>query len=144
MKNITYKMVQWSTPEELHQECNNWLSHLAFIMDEQRFLNELITKYTIPLISAKTYTTSLSIVRNLGKEEKELKELISRVKKHTNTIEKLLDFHSDSREKETYKETHYYLKTTVFTYTENYRKTKAALFDKIKEFMKNEPTKKIT
>jgi len=143
MKNITYKIVQWSTPEELHEACVDWLSQLEFIKDEQRFLDELITNYTIPLISASSYDASLTVVGNLLKEENELTELIERVKKHINTIEILLDEHNDPREKLAFKETHYYLKTTMLSYTTKYRKTKSALFNEIKEIMKEQPPKKL-
>lgn len=136
MKNITYKIIQWSTPEELHEECVLWLSQLEFIRDEQLFLNELITDYTIPLIASKVYDTSLPIVSSLLKEEKSLKDLIDRVKDHRNMVEKLFDTQSDPRIKKAYEEAHYYLKLDVNRYTSTYRETKTSLFDELKKIMK--------
>ncbi|WP_432410120.1 hypothetical protein [Rasiella sp. SM2506] len=142
MKNITYKIVQWSTPEELHEECMDWLSQLEFIKDEQRFLDELITKYTIPLISLEGDDTSLPIVVKLLKDETALHLLITRVQSHNNTFEKILETHIDKREKEGYKETHYHNKIAVFKYIREYQKMKSTLFKKIKEIMKKEHHKK--
>lgn len=73
----------------------DWISQLEFIKDEQRFLNELITNYTIPLISAKAYDTSKLTIGNLLKEQKELDVLIARVQDHNNTFEKLLEINND-------------------------------------------------
>lgn len=142
MKNITYKIVQWSTPEELHEECMDWLSQLEFIRDEQRFLDEFISKYTIPLISLEGDNTSLPIVVKLLNDEKELNSLMDRVRSHNNTFEKLLETHIDVREKDAYKETHYYIKIAVFKYTADYRNMKSTLFKKIKEIMKKEHPEK--
>ena len=138
MKNITYKIVQWSTPEELHTECMEWASQLKFIKDEQRFLDRLIKEYTLSLISEETYNDSLKLVGELNTEEKELSKLLKRVKDHTNTFEILLDNTADERKGVAYKEIHYYLKVDVFTYAKKYRETKTALFKKIKKLMKSE------
>lgn len=143
MKNITYKMVQWSTPQELHEESMDWLSQLNFIKDEQQFLDKLIREYTIPLISAEVYSRSLSIVGDLAKEEKALETLIYNVQDHFNKTDLLLLQHVDSRNQVAYKETHYYLKVEVFKYTENYRATKTALFKEIKKIMKKNTIKNI-
>jgi hypothetical protein len=141
MKNITYKIVQWSTPEELHAECLEWVSQLKFIRDEQRFLDELIKKYTISLILKDVYEDFLKLVGELKTEEKELAKLLKRVKEHKNNIEVLLDRTIDEREGAAYKEIHYYLKVEVYSYNQKYRKIKSKLFKKIKEFMKRERRK---
>tara|TARA_R100000935_G_scaffold15425_2_gene30799 strand:+ start:24927 stop:25364 length:438 start_codon:yes stop_codon:yes gene_type:complete len=138
MKNITYKIVQWSTPEELYSECLEWASQLKFIKDEQRFLDNLIKEYTVSLISEDAYNDSLKLVGELNTEEKELSKLFKRVKDHTNSIEVLLDATADERKGAAYREIHYYLKVDVFTYAKKYRETKTALFKKIKKLMKNE------
>jgi len=144
MKNITYKIIEWSTPEELHEACVLWLSELEFIKDEQVFLNELITDYTIPLIAAKIYHSSLSIVGNLLKEEKQLNALIDRVKDHRNKVEKLFDTQADPRIKKAFIEAHYYLKLDVNSYASTYRKTKTELFDKLKKIMKEQRPERLT
>lgn len=143
MKNITFKIVQWSTPEELHSECLEWASLLKFIKDEQHFLDELIKNYTISLISEELYEESLKLVGELNTEEKELAKLLKRVKEHNNTFEVLLDNALDHRESAAYKETHYYLKVAIYNYTQKYRDTKTMLFKKIKKLMKQEKRKRL-
>ncbi|MDX1461734.1 MAG: hypothetical protein R3359_01655 [Marinirhabdus sp.] len=137
MKNITYKMVQLSTPAELHAECVEWLSQLNFNDDEQRFLNELIRNYTVPLIANEAYAAAVKLVSELGAEENELKRLAQRVNTHMNNIEALLGTEKDQREEEGYRETHYYLKLDMHRYTIKYRKTKTELFDRIKKVIRN-------
>lgn len=143
MKNITYKIVQWSTPDELYSECVEWASQLKFIRDEQRFLDELIKNYTIQLISEEVYEDSLKLVGELNAEEKELTKLLKRVKDHTNTIEVLLDHTLDPRESAAYKETHYYLKIDVYKYSKKYRETKTTFFNQIKELKKRDKRKQL-
>ncbi|MDT0556152.1 hypothetical protein [Patiriisocius hiemis] len=138
MKNITYKIVQWSTSEELHTECLEWASQLQFIKDEQRFLDKLIKEYTLSLIIEEAYNNSLKLVGKLNTEEKELSKLLKRVKDHINTIEILQDNTTDKLKGAAFKEIHYYLKVDVFMYANKYRETKKALFKKIKKLMKSE------
>ena len=138
MKNITYQKVRGSTPSELHAECLEWISQLKFSKDEQRFLNELIRDYTLPLIADGLFNTSVDLVRELSSEEKELRSLLQRVKAHINNVEVMLNQNLDEREEKAFVETHYYLKLGVYRYARNYRRTKAALFGSIKQLMKSD------
>ncbi|GHC61944.1 hypothetical protein [Ulvibacter litoralis] len=141
MENSINKYLQLSTPEELHEECHQWFSELEFIKDEQLFLDELIKKYTIPLISEKLYTTSLTLVGTLSKEEKSINDLQQECKDHCNHIEALLSHGCSAAEKKEYIVTHHYLKVAVFEYIEQYKNTKKALFDAIKSILKSENSK---
>lgn len=143
MKNITYKIVQLSTPEELHTECMEWNSQLDFIKDEHYFLNELIKNYTIPLISEAMYDNSLSLVANLNSAEKERAKLQKRAKEHINNIAVLLDSKPDDRSKKAFKEIHYYLKVDIHQFMQVYQGTKEALFGKIKQIIKQDKSKRL-
>ncbi len=140
---FAYKFVEWSNPEELHQESLNWMLELEFIKDEQRFLNELIKNHTLQLISGEMYQRSLAVVNELSKEEKEVISLLKKIKKHTNKLEILVDGIDQLNEEKKYKEDHYMWKIETSTYLDNYKDTKKKIFSLIKQIMKQEKQKRL-
>lgn len=142
--NPQYKFVEWSSPEELHEESLRWISELEFTKDEQKFLDTLIKNHTIQLISGSVYKRSLEVVSELSKEEKEVTQLLDGVRKHTNALEVLLDGINQLEEEARYKQVHYALKIEVSRYYENYKKTKREIFNLIKQILKQKKQKRIT
>jgi len=142
--NPQYKFVEWSSPEELHQESLRWISQLEFTQDEQQFLNTLIKNHTLQLISGPVYQRSLEVVSELSKEEKEVKRLLRGVRKHANALEILLDGINQLEEESRYKQVHFALKIEVSRYEENYMKTKREIFNIIKQILKQNKQKRIT
>ena len=138
MKNVAYKYVQWSSPEELHLACVAWGSELEFIKDEQQFLDELIHSYTLSLISKETYNKALVLITELSNEEIAINDLLTRVKDHANNLEILVDGIDQIPEEKQYKETHYQLKIEIEKYEDEFRKTKARIFELIKIIMKQQ------
>jgi hypothetical protein len=140
---FAYKFVEWSNPEELHQESLNWMLELEFIKDEQRFLNELIKNHTLQLISGEMYQSSLAVVNELSKEEKEVISLLKKIKRHTNKLEILVDGIDQLNEEKKYKEDHYMWKIETSTFLDNYKDTKKKIFSLIKQIMKQEKQKRL-
>ncbi len=145
MKNIHphYKFVEWSSPEELHQETLNWLSELRFIKDEIQFLNSLIENYTLNLISGEIYKKSFRVITELSKEDKVLKELLKEVAAHSNKMEILVDGEDQIQEEKAFKVEHHALKIKVLSYESDFRKTKKEIFMLIKRIMKAQKQKRL-
>lgn len=136
MKNVTYKYVQWSSPEDLHAACIAWESELEFIKDEQQFLDELIVSHTLSLISKEIYNEALTLIAELSKEEVVINDLLEQVQKHANKLEILVDGIDEIPKEKKYKEEHYHLKIEVEKYENGFRKTKTRIFALIKLIMK--------
>lgn len=143
MKNITYKFVQWSSPEELHDACLQWRSDLEFFEKEQQFLDELIKAYIPLLLSGEKYKQAVHLIDELSREEREITNLLKRVRSHTNLVEILVDGIDELEKEKSYKEAHYYLKIEVAKYGKDFRATKSDIFGLIKGIMKQKKQKKI-
>lgn len=142
--NPQYKFVEWSSPDELHAESLLWRSELEFSRDEQQFLNTLVKNHTLDLISGNTFAKSRKVINDLAKEEKDVSALLERIAKHTNGLEILVDGVNQIKEEAAYKQDHYNLKIEVSRYYENYKKTKRAIFDLIKQIIKQKKQKQIS
>lgn len=142
--NPPFKFVEWSSPDELHEESLLWRSELEFSKDEQQFLNALVKNHTLDLISGDTFNKSKKVISALAKEEKEVSALVARVVKHSNGLEILVDGVDQIKEEAAYKKDHYDLKIEVSRYYENYKQTKREIFELIKQIIKQKKQKQIS
>ncbi|MBL4664054.1 MAG: hypothetical protein JKY22_11005 [Flavobacteriaceae bacterium] len=144
MKNSNYNFVQWSSPEELHEDCLQWISKLKFIKDEQGFLNDLIKNHTLEMLSEDLYKSATHFISQLQKEEKEVEKLLQKVENHCKGLKILLDGIDEIREEKSYKEVHYYRKMEVTLFEQEYQKTKKEIFNLIKNIMRKDSMKLLT
>lgn len=140
-KNSNYNFVQWSSPEELHGDCLQWISKLQFIKDEQGFLNDLVKNYTLQLLSEDLYERATQFINHLQKEETEVVRVLEKVRNHCNGLHVLQDGVDEIRAEKKYKETHYYRKMEVMVYEQEYEKTKKEIFNLVKEIMRKDSRK---
>ncbi|NND63704.1 MAG: hypothetical protein HKN48_11000 [Flavobacteriaceae bacterium] len=138
-----YKLVEWSSPNDLHRETLLWISELQFIKDEISFLNSLVENYTLKLISGEVYKKSFQVISELSKESAQLKEILKRVRVHNNELEILVDGKDEIEKEKEFKESHYQLKIEMLNYLENFRKTKKEIFLLIKRIMKKQKQKRL-
>lgn len=142
-KNSNYKFVQWSSPDELHGDCLQWISKLQFIKDEQRFLNDLVKNYTLQLLSEELFERATHFINLLHKEEMEVVKLMEKVQKHCNGLQILLDGVDEIRKERKYKEVHYYRKMEVATYDQEFQKTKKEIFNLVMNIMRKDSRKQL-
>lgn len=143
-KKPAYKFVEWSSPEELHEASIDWISELEFIKDEQKFLDSLIKNHTLKLISKELFQRSQKVVTELSNEEKQVNNLLKRVKLHVNKLEILVDGIDQKEEEDRYKEDHYVLKIKVLRYLDDFKKTKRSIFELISSIMKQVKRKQLS
>lgn len=143
MKNITYKFVQWSSPEELYDACLVWRSELEFFKREQQFLDTLVKSYMPQVLSEELYPKTANLITHLSQEENKATKLLKRLQTHTNLIEILMDGIDEIQKEKSYREAHYYLKIDIAKYARDFRTTKTAIFELIKSMMKQRKQKKI-
>lgn len=142
-KNSNYNFVQWSSPEELHGDCLQWISKLQFIKDEQGFLNDLVKNHTLQLLSEELYDGAKHFINLLYKEEREVVKLLEKVQNHCSGIHVLLDGVDEIRQEKKYKEAHYYRKMEVAVYEQEYRKTKKEIFNLVMQIMRKDSRKQL-
>lgn len=135
--------MEWLRAEEMHEQSKEWFSTLNFMRDEQQFLNNLISSYTLQLIDKKIFEESKQIINELQKEERELIGLMKQVQAHENQLEIMVDDVDQLKMEKAYIETHRELTIAMNAYTENYRKQKRSLFSLLAKVMKKEKQKRL-
>ena len=142
-KNSIYKFVQWCSPEELHKSCLDWISHLEFIKIEQVFLNDVIKNYTLNLLEDTLYQKTVRLSNQLQQEEKQIAQLLEKLKIHRNGLMLMLDGVDQIEQEKKYREDHFQLKVEMASYEFDYRCTKEELFDMITVLIKQRKPKQL-
>lgn len=142
-KTQKHRYIKWKSPEEMHDTTIQWISELKFVKDEQRFLNDLIRSYTLPITSLGIFEESRKLVTAISNSELEVKQLLKRVQIHENQLSIMLDDIDQPKMEKAYTETHRDLLTEIDVCLINYRKLKGSLFKMISKVIKKEKQKRL-
>lgn len=138
-----YNYVEWLSAEEMHEASKNWLSELQFILDEQLFLNNLVTSYTLQLIDKDVLEQSKKIVEQLQQSEKTRASLFKKVQDHGKKFEIIVDDVDQLQMEKAYRATHKVLLRSMNEYAESYKEVKEKLFKLVSTLMKKERHKRL-
>ncbi len=138
-----HRYIEWINPEDMHEVTLMWLSELNFIKDEQSFLNYLIKHYTLLLIDEKVFKKTKEMVDILSKTEKEIDDLITKIQKHQNGLEIMIDEKDELDLEKQYRNKHRELILATTIYFQDYRALKTKLFDFISTILKKEKNKRL-
>ncbi|MCK8520954.1 hypothetical protein M0D21_05220 [Aquimarina sp. D1M17] len=139
---LNVKYIEWFSPEELHEVCLQWISELEFIKIECTFLDELVKKYTLDLLSEEKFGKSKELVKNLDRIENIHKPLMEKIKAHHNDLMILIDGLDQLEREKRYKENHRILAIEINVYFDNYKEVKRKVFDLIKPLIKQNKQKR--
>lgn len=137
------KYIKLLSIEELHSDILNCISELCFIKDEQQFLEDLISNYTLDLLNGSVYENSKVVISNLAHLKKELIPLLKKSMNHRNNLEVLLDEVIIPSEMQNYKEEHYKLVLEVAFFISKFKKAKRKIFSLIKQIIKEGKQKRL-
>lgn len=137
----TLKYIEWTDPQELHEDTLSCISELSFAKDELQFLSDLMKSYTLDLLSKDSFDESKVIATDLSMLRKELKPLLKELKKHTNSLESLIDEVEVPGETKEYKDIHYKLMFEGAAYLTQVKKLKRRVFRLVKTIMQNKKKK---
>ncbi|MFD2542260.1 hypothetical protein ACFSSB_08015 [Lacinutrix gracilariae] len=132
------KYLELMNATEMHQASKKWYSELSFIKDEQLFLDDLVTTYTLQLINKREFEDNTEIVDALNRSQKRNEELLNIVKTHTNDLEVLVDNIKQPKEEAGYKKEHQELVKVISEFFIEYKNLKTQLFQIFKDILKNE------
>lgn len=135
--------IEWLDPEEMHKASIQWMSELKFVRDEQLFLNNLVKSYTLQLVDSKIFNESKKIIDSILEAEKEVVNLMKKVRSHENLLEIMINDVDELKMEKAYTETHWDLTSTMSRYIEDYRKLKARLFKLVSKVMKKQKQKRL-
>jgi len=138
-----YRYFEWLGAEEMHEHSLQWLSELKFIRDEQMFLNNLVTSYTVELTDIGIFEESKNVVDQLQKAEIDVVPLFKKVQKHENQLEIMVDDVDQPKMEKAYIETHKQLLSSINDYSLRYRAIKEKLFKLVSKTMKKSKQKRL-
>lgn len=138
-----YKYMEWLDADEMHEASMLWFSELKFIRDEQIFLNNLVTSYTLQLIDANIFEDSKKIIDDLQHAEKDIVPLFKQVQAHENQLEIMVDDVDQLKMEKAYIKTHEDLQIAIHDYSQRYRDIKERLFKLLSSVMKKEKQKRL-
>ena len=141
MSHLTY--IKSRDPEGLHEDTKIVFSQLEFINDELEFLDILIKEYTIELISDAYFEKSKGIAATMILNQKEVKELLLKVEKHSRKLEVLIDKTEVPDEMKNYKNEHYQLMFKIIGFNAEVKSLKKEIFNLITNIMKLNKEKKL-
>ncbi|WP_452226758.1 hypothetical protein [Lacinutrix cladophorae] len=132
------KYLELMSASEMHQASKKWYSELSFIKDEQLFLDDLVTTYTLQLINKEEFADTTEIVDVLNRSQKRNNELLNIVRTHTNDLEVLVDNIKKPKEEVGYKKEHKELIKVISEFFIDYKNLKTQLFQIFKNILKDE------
>ncbi|HMB65119.1 MAG TPA: hypothetical protein VKN36_18715 [Eudoraea sp.] len=142
-KTIKYTYLEWLSTEEMHEASLRWFSELKFMRDEQMFLNNLVTSYTLQLVDSRIFDESKKVIAQLQKAEKDIVPLFKKVQAHENQLEIMLDDVEQPKMERAYIATHKELLIAMQAYLETYREIKDSLFIVVSEVIKKGKQKRL-
>jgi hypothetical protein len=137
------KFVEWLSADDMHSNSKAWLSELKFIEDEQFFLEDLITLFTLQLIDKEHFSENKKVIKALHSSIQEDETLITTVTKHQNNLKIMVDGVDQLKEEDKYREEHKNLTVVIHQFLKEFQKLKIQLFDIIKDIKKNEKQKRL-
>lgn len=142
-KTTKYRYIEWLGAEEMHEASMRWFSELKFIRDEQLFLNNLVTTYTLPLSAPNIFEESKQVIDQLQKAEIDIVPLFKKVQAHENQLEMMVDDVDQPKMEKAYLETHKELLIAINRYTVRYREIKERLFKVVSSILKQSKQKRL-
>lgn len=142
-KAHNYRYIEWKTPNEMHFSSVQWKSELNFIKDEQRFFEDMLKEYTMPIIESQLFSTVRKLIEQLEKSRIELGELENRVIDHINRLQRLVEDMDEPREGRVYREEHKDVLNAVIHYSRQYKRLKKEIFEAVKKSIKQQKQKRL-
>lgn len=142
-KTPKFRYIDWKTPDEMHFSSLQWQSELKFFSDEQRFFEDMLKEYTMPIIESNLFTRIQELIKELSTSEKDLKQLLDQVNDHTNRLERLVENVDEPREGRTYRQEHKNILELINDFKKNYKQLKKDIFSAVSEALKHQKQKRL-
>lgn len=137
-ENKFLKYLEEKTPDEMNQTCTEWISYVDFISDENKFFEDLLKEYTLPVLEAHLFEKAKKLVVRLSLVEQQEKELRNQIMSHKKDLKYILDGVDQAGQQKDYIEDHKRLNLEISNFTEKYRVLKKEIFSMISMALKKQ------
>lgn len=127
---------------ELHEESKNWLSELAFIRDEIKFLNHLLSEKYIDYLFAGLGKRIEIFTKKMKVEDASGEILIETINKHELLLAELIE-HNNLLTNINYIDQHKKLEKEIDIYMKKYKNLKKQIFEVVEKVMRKKNIKQI-
>jgi len=128
--------------EELHDDSKLWISEIDFVIDEIRFLKNLLSSNYIQLLDAGLNKRTTELVKKVSEKKESAKVFIKLVKDHNNRLASLIESKSVTSNIH-YFDTHKKIELEIFIFSKKYKKIKRQIFEILDEIMTTKAMKKL-
>ncbi|WP_397363041.1 hypothetical protein [Olleya sp. R77988] len=131
-------IVEWYSADRMHDMSKNWLSDLNFIKDEQHFLEDLITNYTLKIIDNDALDRAQNVATALQRTKRGNQKLLNTLIRHENELQLMVDGKDELEKENKYKTEHRELRETISDFYFDYKAVKFEIFNLVKSLMKTD------
>lgn len=145
MKNKTpqFRYIEWKTPDEMHFSSLQWQSEINFIQDEQRFFEDMLREYTMPIIESHLFSRIKELIERMTDSKEKLNKLQEQVKDHSNRLQRLVENVDEPKEGRQYRQEHKKILQAVNEYSKEYKKLKKEIFEAVSQALKQQKQKRL-
>ncbi len=136
VNRIKYSYIESISTEEMHEDPKNWFSELAFIKDEQQFLNKLVQSFAIKTLDKKEFGQINDFKNTIAENRRRLNSIFKQVQKHMNQLEIMIDGVDQLDMEKAYLKSHNKLYLKMNNYLLDYRTVKERGFLKLASILK--------
>ena len=128
--------------EELHDDSKLWISEIDFVIDEIKFLKNLLSSNYIQLLDAGLSKKTTELVKKISEKKKSAKIFIKLIKDHNNRLASLIESKSVTSNIH-YFDTHKKLELEIFIFSKKYKKIKRQIFKILDQILTTKRMKKL-
>ena len=128
--------------EELHDDSKLWISEIDFVIDEIRFLKNLLSSNYIQLLDAGLNKRTTELVKKVSEKKESAKVFIKLIKDHNNRLASLIESKSVTSNIH-YFDTHKKIELEIFIFSKKYKKIKRQIFEILGEILTTKAMKKL-
>ena len=133
-----FRFSEGKDPEENYWVTRQWLSELDFMKDEHQFYEDMLEKFTLPVIESNHFTEVKGHLEHLSRALKKREELEKRIKDHKTNQSNFLEKVAGAPKKEQIKSEHKKLARELHEFLKEYKEVKKGIFQSISQVMKDQ------
>lgn len=120
-----------------------WKSELNFIKDEQRFFEDMLNEYSMPVIESQLFGRIKELIEELTESRDDLNDLEVRIDQHTSRLQRLVEKLDEPEEGMLYRQEHKNILKEVDAFSKHYKSVKKEVFEAVKEVLTHQKQRRL-
>lgn len=142
-ESLHFRYIEWKTPDEMHFTSLQWKSKLDFINDENRFFEDMLKEYMMPIVKSPLFSKIQDLVGQLSQSKEVLKGLNETVNEHSRRLSRLIDNVDQPKEARLYRQEHKRIMKELNQFLKKYKRLKREVFENVSLALKQQKQKRL-